>query len=1068
MGHLKRRSLSPQQGGFTRTFRGEAEITGNYLERRALDKDDIDAAQTTVFIDKLDGEIKSGIIPLIRLKSSIDFTVEGGGISPGDFVAVDGIDGYFQLTGVTESDGGTNNVALIDTFPLLVNESTGALASNVLTDASVADFLNLGPSLIDTEVRVGDRVDIFSGLNIRQVFLVLAVTSGAVTLDGIPVDDTAFTYRITRPPRLAEFPLGEDGQTGLRFRVAKGLAQEQGAPPLTRFPGFGDPMLSRNINRGMRALSQNTQYLKLVTESPIAIPTRVETLPGHGGSLELDITGSIGTAGIFTGNAGGSIPVAGAAIAQILRVYGIDGLDIEVGGVTVKVNDIQDGTSTSILNRGFVLPADVGGTIKVVFNLTIVDAQGFVVTFGQGQSWEDLVATDPGAFMRGEFVLLGVDDEVIPELVASRDSERLGSATEGTDFAVLDDRLEAIEARQNHWYWLENLSLNMVHDPVSGGDQDFSIRSTGSVCLALSNGQVYAIALADFPINGGQGFIKVTLDAAALTGTLSSIDDKVFDPSTDLLSGLGINTSPAEDVEFIIGSWSTTNTEINLYHSSDSSSDLARVPNSLISDGVILGSTVVEQGTPDTTVSVQAGSGLINGRYWEHKTLNITPTAVGAVSSRRITLLSVDQTGQVIETGSGVKAGVTFAPFEAQATPGFGVIPLARIFLRSDGAGVTLPIRDADNGTDSFIVLNLQRFAVPADNSEPHRHPSNMVRNGGFINGDPPVDWTVTGGATVARDTGQKLFGDHTIKVTNVASVGRLEQSTGSAPGDAFGDIRNYSGPGGAYKFYTISAYILLDPAGSVDSATANLNVSGTAFPTATVSATVNKSTWQRIHVTSLTLIQPTAVDFTLQITGDTSGGNSTVWFVDGVQLTIGKGIYEFEYPQAVKQRDDGSIEFDGDLEIGSGGLTADGDIVTSTGAIKATAGLMESTVYRPTANFEDTTYTSTEANTLHRGALIQAAGADNGSGAALPGSQSINVASRSNPSTGIYTYTWDKAFSDLFYVVVAITRNTGGGTRVIMVDTQGVGSVTFSIRDGSNALVNSEFMFMAMGPLTT
>lgn len=557
MAHEKRRTASIPQEGASKTFRGQAEVSGNYLTRGALDKDDVDAQQVGVLIDELDGEIKTGASPLIRIKSSINFLTEGGGITAGDFLTVEGIDGFFKLTGVTESDGGTNNVALVDTTSVLVDSTTGFVFSNALTDASVADFTALGPGLIDTSVRPFDRIEIFTKKNIRQVFTITAVAAATLTLDGVPADDASIAYRISRPPQLPEFPLGTDGDTGLHFFVATGVVDGKGAPALVRYPGFGDNMLSRNINRGVRALSENTQYVKSVLEARMAVPRRAQFTST--GDTYAELTSSIDIGGIWTGAVDGIVSPGSAALSEFCRVVSVEGLDLEdAGGNPIQIQNILDASAgASLLNKGFVELRDVGtGTVFVTFTNTIVSGQDYVVIFGNARSIEDIVVDEPDAFMKGETVLTGINDEEIPEVSAARDSERLGTHT------TLDERLESLEANDQFWFWSED-------DPkftfTSGGTPI----NHGAIKISWENTE-YSVGASTIAISGTQGFIKASLENGAIT--LSSIDSATFDPDT-LASGDG---SVGNANEIIVGSWSTNDGTIQVLQGGHSETVVGR------------------------------------------------------------------------------------------------------------------------------------------------------------------------------------------------------------------------------------------------------------------------------------------------------------------------------------------------------------------------------------------------------------------------------------------------------------------------------------------------------------
>jgi hypothetical protein len=539
MAHQPRRKISiPQEGGDI-TFRGPDEIAGNSALTKALAADTVDSLQVNEIYSVVSLSVTEGSV-IVAAPSPVTF-----GAAVGDFLTIEGVDGYFIIASIGSAGP---NFAMIVQNSSFVTNGAGAIAGNTLSDGT-NDYGLAG-------IQAGDVVHVIAGRNREQFFNVVTVSGFSLTIDGTPVADTAFLYNVYRPPQRPRVPFHSTG-SGIRIRIAKAPVSGRGSPSFTRLPGFGDASLSSVINRSVRAVAQNTRFLKSILESRIAIPTRHEVAAGHGGTIDVVLNSVIETGGAWTGEIGGTVVAMSAEISKIIRVVDPDGFDIEVGGVDVKVDDLRSATGgggISLLNRGFVRVTEDAASFVARLNLTIPTAQAFVVIFGKGESLEDLATSDRGAFMKGETLLTGISDEEIPELTNARTSDRFGTYG-GPNTEGLDARLESVEDRLTMWSWID-------------GDPNFRFGPTSSTVRfdatsIVYDGVIYASSSGTLALPGAQGHIRALLNT---TGNVLSFDTiaSTFDPES--LSG----TSPRN---IVVGVWDTNSSRNLLYTFNKDSKD---------------------------------------------------------------------------------------------------------------------------------------------------------------------------------------------------------------------------------------------------------------------------------------------------------------------------------------------------------------------------------------------------------------------------------------------------------------------------------------------------------------
>ncbi len=321
-----------------------------------------------------------------------------------------------------------------------------------------------------------------------------------------------------------------------------------------------------------------------------------------------------------------------------------------------------------------------------------------------------------------------------------------------------------------------------------------------------------------------------------------------------------------------------------------------------IAENVLNDFLVKQSAVPDDKVVVDTGEAIIEG-------IKVRNASTQAVDPADFSLGITDPRIDVVyQTSSGTVAVVTGTPAaspEAEARPD-NTVELARLFLRPSGADPNVPndIRNTDDLTDSFIVLNLQRFFVQRNDTDRERHPANWINNGAFLTLDAAgviTGWTTSNG-TLAQDSvaANRIYGDLS---------GRFE-GDGVAGGSSFSFlIPTPTALRG--KFVTISVFIKLD-SGTI-SKTGRITVvqiGDTPDSDFSASADLNDQLFQRIHVTGRIDNSVTAISVKVEV--DTTDPSTVVGFIDGVQLQVGRILTAFEYPVRLAQGDD--IDFEGNL----------------------------------------------------------------------------------------------------------------------------------------------------------
>lgn len=323
--------------------------------------------------------------------------------------------------------------------------------------------------------------------------------------------------------------------------------------------------------------------------------------------------------------------------------------------------------------------------------------------------------------------------------------------------------------------------------------------------------------------------------------------------------------------------------------------------------------TVEDQAAPDDTVTVKAGAGVINGlKVREAATQTVDPIdfTLGETNPR-IDVLAMPSTGTVAVT-TGTPAATPLPERHADNT-----VPISVLFLRPNGANPNepLPIRDVDNGVDSFIELNTERFLEEKDETGSSHHPHNLIRNGAFltVQADESVTgWTATNLDTFERSTIKKLFGDFAARIV------------GAGGGPPPAGLRHIEAPIPFLerlkgRFVRISVYVQLAAGVTGKTGRITLRQEGDS-PAADFSDsfTVNDQGWVRMHVQGF-IDNETTTAF-LRVEADTTDSNITEAFFDGAQVTPGKELSEFENPPGIRQREDGSVAIVD--------LTLEGDLV--------------------------------------------------------------------------------------------------------------------------------------------
>ena len=321
-----------------------------------------------------------------------------------------------------------------------------------------------------------------------------------------------------------------------------------------------------------------------------------------------------------------------------------------------------------------------------------------------------------------------------------------------------------------------------------------------------------------------------------------------------------------------------------------------------VNENVLNDFLVKQSGTPDENVTIDTGDAIINGRKVRvASTQTATPVNFTAVSKERIDVVHMGSSGTVgVTTGTEVTLGAGTA--EAERPPDNTVI-LAFLFLRS-GAANPSPfkpedIRDTDNGTESFIILNNERFFVQRDRTDAHRHPANLVLNGAFNTEETGVveGWTASN-AIFARSTTQLLFGNNSGKITG---------DTSGPAGAVFVEQELKAPESLRGKFLTVSGYMRLDSGTTGKTGRITIRqVGDTPESDFNTTLVLTDEAWQRFHIVGFIDNSVTQVFVRLEV--DTTADNLIVGFLDGIQVSVGRILTEFEYPERAVKDDDGQL----------------------------------------------------------------------------------------------------------------------------------------------------------------
>lgn len=340
-----------------------------------------------------------------------------------------------------------------------------------------------------------------------------------------------------------------------------------------------------------------------------------------------------------------------------------------------------------------------------------------------------------------------------------------------------------------------------------------------------------------------------------------------------------------------------------------------------------------ESAAPDDKLDVDTGEALINGRMARTATVQtVDPPNFTAVSKERIDTMYLKSDGTV-DTVTGAEVALGAGTAEAESPPNNTVI-LGFMFLRS-GAANPSPfapedIRDTDDLTDSFIIPNLQRFFVQRDRTDAERHPSNLLANGAFatVNSSSvlPPNWTETRGALIQDATAANvIFGDNAGKFTGDGVTGGnyIEQELLSPKA-----LRG--------KFVTLSAHLKLDAAtASKVGRISIIQVGDTPEQDFVATADLNAEQFQRLSVSGL--IDNSVTQVFVRIEVDTTDMSTVVGFIDGVQCSVGKILTDFEWPERIRRKDDGTVELTGGITFVLGTTTTFAGAVVFTGTSTTT-----------------------------------------------------------------------------------------------------------------------------------
>lgn len=303
-------------------------------------------------------------------------------------------------------------------------------------------------------------------------------------------------------------------------------------------------------------------------------------------------------------------------------------------------------------------------------------------------------------------------------------------------------------------------------------------------------------------------------------------------------------------------------------------------------------------GTPDDKVVVDTGQGLVNGALFrETSTQTLDPANFGVGETNpRIDVVYISADGT-----AGVTTGTPAATPLPEQIPA-NTVELAKLYLYPAGGDPNppKPIKNfEDNATNSFIILNVDRFLNAAGRHRVDRRATNAVLNGAFLVLDENANvwnWTATN-AAIVQDS-DSLFGTKAAKITNDGSNSQHYASQAILTPTAFRG-----------EYVTVTAYIKLDtaPAATAIQATVEVVQTGDA-PAADFhdDFTINDKEWHRIVLQGWIDNEVTAIELRVYPDGDASQVSTTAVLVDGVQMHVGLDVLGFEFPETLKYDQNG------------------------------------------------------------------------------------------------------------------------------------------------------------------
>lgn len=315
---------------------------------------------------------------------------------------------------------------------------------------------------------------------------------------------------------------------------------------------------------------------------------------------------------------------------------------------------------------------------------------------------------------------------------------------------------------------------------------------------------------------------------------------------------------------------------------------------------------LVQNTVADDKLKLKTGSAIIGGikvRKAVEQSIDPPDFSLG-ITDPRIDVFHVASTGLAGST-TGTPAVTPLAERKPDNT-----VEVGTAFLRPSGANpnVPNPIKEEDDGANSFIMKNEQRFFEQKDDEEEDSNVLNLLENGaGLIldTGGEPLNVTGTNLDTLERSATEKRFGDFSVRIVGAAAGIGLRHAAWAAK--YVTSLQRL--------FITVSCYIKL--ASGTIGKTARITVIQTGdSPDADFSAErfVNDREWLRLHVSGFVDNETTALDVRVEV--DNVDSNATEGFIDGVQLQLGKVLTGFEFPPRVGLRSDGILDLGGDLLV--------------------------------------------------------------------------------------------------------------------------------------------------------